>query len=304
MSSATIKTVAIAGATGSLGAPITQALLDAGFTITALVRPDSTSPLPPGVKAATIDYTSPESLTAALTGQDALVSCLGPAGSKHQAALLRAAVAAGVSRILPSEFGSDPFNPRAHALPVYAPKVADAALLEQLCADSAGKSTYTYVLNGVFLDWGIARSFLIDVKNKTYELIDGGDRPFSGTPLPFIGAGVAAILQRPEQTANRAIRLQGARMTQRELLALVQRAVGGSEGWTITEANGKEIEEGAYAALEREPGNPGAWAFPMLKLAVHVDGFGGDFGENNDNEMLGLKMMDEKEIEEMVRKSI
>ena len=300
--STTIKTVAIAGASGSLGTPITQALLDAGFTVTALTRPDSKSTFPSGVKVSQVDYTSKSSLQSALEGQDALISTLSTQAAGDQRTLIEAAAAAGVKRILPSEFGSDTSNAKARALPVYKDKVAVEGLVREVCEQSGGKTTFTLVLNNAFLDWGVSRGFLVDAKSKTYEFIDGGNNYFTTTPLSFIAAGVVAILQRPDITANKAIRLQGARLTQRNFLEIVQRASGTEpKDWTITESNSKQIEQGAWEVLKTDPANVPGWVFPMLKLAVHVPAFGGDFGEGNHNGLLGLKELSEGEIEEVIR---
>ena len=300
MSSPKITKVAIAGASGSMGTPITKALLDAGFTVTALTRPDSTSTFPTGVDVSKVDYTSLSSLQSVLTGHDALISTLTTAAAGAQSTLMEAAVAAGVRRLIPSEFGSDTLNPRARTLPVFKDKIVVQDLVTRLCAESEGKTTYTLVMNNAFLDWGVARNFLIDVKGKSYELLDGGDGYFTTTPLAFIARAVVAILQRPEVTANRAIRLQGTRMTQKQFLALVQRVVGSEEG-EITHAGSKEVEKEGYAALKADPTNVPGWVFGMLKLAVHAEGFGGDFGGREDNEMLGLRELGVEEVEEVIR---
>lgn len=300
MSSPKITKVAIAGASGSIGTPITKALLDAGFTVTALTRPGSTSTFPAGVHISKVDYTSPSSLQSALIAQDALISTLTTQAAGAQSTLMEAAVAAGVSRIIPSEFGSDTLNARARTLAVFKDKVAVQELVTRLCSESGGKTTYTLVLNNAFLDWGVEKNFLIDVKGKSYELLDGGEGYFTSTPLSFVAAGVVAILQRPEETANRAIRLQGARMTQKQLLAIVQRVIG-SEGWTVTHAESKKVERDAFAALKADPSNIPGWLFPMLKLAIHKEEFGGDFGGREDNAILGLKELDDHEVEEMIR---
>lgn len=298
-----ITKVAIAGASGSLGRPITTALVDAGFTVTALTRPDSKSTFPAGVTAVPVDYTSKSALQSVLTGQDALVSALTSQASSSQENLLEAAAAAGVRRLIPSEFGSDTSNARARALPVYKDKIAIQELVERLCAESQGKTTYTYVLNNAFLDWGVEKSFLIDWKGKTFDLIDGGNGHFTTTPLDMIAQGVVAILQKPEQTANKSIRIQGARLTQRQFLEITQRVVG-AEGWTVNEVDSKVLEKQCYEVLKTDPSNVPGWVFGMLKLAVFAEEFGGDYGSEHDNGLLGLKEMSEKDVEEVVRGAI
>jgi uncharacterized protein YbjT (DUF2867 family) len=79
-------------------------LLKSGlFEVTVLTRESSNHKFPPEVKIAKVDYTSPESLAAALEGQDALVSAVATLAVLSQRLLIDAAVKAGVKRIIPSE---------------------------------------------------------------------------------------------------------------------------------------------------------------------------------------------------------
>jgi putative NADH-flavin reductase len=105
----TITKVALAGASGSLGKPVLEHLLSGNFSVTVLTREDSTSTFPAGVVVVKVDYTSKENLTAALEGQHALISTLATEVISSQDILIKAAIAARVYRIIPSEFGSDDF---------------------------------------------------------------------------------------------------------------------------------------------------------------------------------------------------
>ena len=83
-----------------------QELLAAGFTVTALTREGSSSTFPDGVAVVRVPgYDASEAIQAALTGQDALVSVIGTMGVGAQKAVADAAVAAGIKRFIPSEFG-------------------------------------------------------------------------------------------------------------------------------------------------------------------------------------------------------
>lgn len=120
----TITKVALAGASGSLGKPVLEHLIDSNFAVTVLTREDINSTFPDGVKAIEVDYTSEESLTAALQGHDALISTLATEVISSQDILIKAAIAARVHRIIPSEFGSDTFLEANKKLPVYFQKTA------------------------------------------------------------------------------------------------------------------------------------------------------------------------------------
>ncbi|KAK3711557.1 hypothetical protein LTR37_009548 [Vermiconidia calcicola] len=295
---APIQTVAVAGAAGSLGEALVKELLAANFSVTALVRPGSTSTLSPSVKAAKVDYEDMESLKTALQGHDALVSTLSTTAIKVQEKLIDAAIAAGIKRYIPSEFGCDLFNPKARALPVYAQKLKVEEDVEKKTQGT--QTTYTFVFNNAFLDWGLDHGFLMDLKAKKAEIYDGGNVTFTATPIPFVAKGVVAVLQHPEETANREVRLHGAAVTQKQILDIAQR-VGGKEGWQVTEARSEDLERESYENLKKDPSNVYGWIVGMLKRAAFADGYGGDFSLNNDNAMLGLNEMSEREIDDIVR---
>ena len=107
----TIKTVAIAGASGHLGPAVLNTLLAAGiFEVTVFTRVSSNATFPSGAKVIPVDYASMESLTDALRGQDAVVSTLASVSLSAQFLMIDAAIAAGVKRFIPSEFGSNTYN--------------------------------------------------------------------------------------------------------------------------------------------------------------------------------------------------
>lgn len=99
-----------------------------------------------------VDYSSLDSLTAALTGQEVVVNTLGAIPREIHLRLIDAAVAARVQRFIPSEFGSDTTNSNAAKLPVYADKVAIQKYLLEKVKESSGKFSYTLQINGPFFD--------------------------------------------------------------------------------------------------------------------------------------------------------
>ena len=297
---ATFKTVALAGASGSIGAMVLKALLDADFTVTVLTRllPATSYTFPPAVKVAKVDYSDAESLATALKGQDAFVSTLGYAAIKGQEMLIDAAVANGVKRVLPSEFGADPEVSAARQLPVFAQKVQVEDYTKRKVQGTS--TTYTLVCNNEFFDWDLDNNFSVDIQSKKMEIFDGGDVTYTATPLDFVARGIVAVLQHPTETANRAVRLHGTSMTQNKLLEIIQRFVG-KEGWEVSHTSTVDREKQGYETLKKEPGNFVGWAIPFLQCAIWGKKFGGDFSKNNDNELLGLKEMSAAEVEEVIR---
>ena len=106
-----IQKGALAGATGNLGTPNLQALLDAKFDVTVLTRAGSHHKFHSDVRVAAVDYNDIGSLIGASNGQDAIISTISTGEVLQQLNIVDAAIAAGVKRILPSEFGYDMQNP-------------------------------------------------------------------------------------------------------------------------------------------------------------------------------------------------
>ncbi|KAI8960363.1 NAD(P)-binding protein [Daldinia sp. FL1419] len=294
----TITKVAIAGAKGDLGAPVFEQLLNAGFQLTVITRKGTSYTWPSNVTVKEVDYDSVDSLTAALQGQDAVVSTITTSSLSAQINLIDAAVKAGVKRFIPSEFGSDTFNAKAASLPCYKPKVEVQKALKKAAAES--NLTWTAVLNGPFLDWAIRVGFFADVKNRTIELPDGGNNTTSSTSLPTIGKAVVGVLRNPEQTKNRQVYIQEATISLRQIADILKKHTG-PQGW---KENVTSLDEGLQKALEE---NKTAYTpnvfISTLKVAMWGKEYGGNF-QKLDNELLGIKQLTPAEVEAIVVQNI
>lgn len=111
-----IKSVAVAGATGWLGSTVTSQLLKDGFEVHALVRnadeakKKAAELIKNGLKIVQVNFDDVASITQALKGKDALVSTLAGDGSVFvdlQKRLVDASKAAGIKLFIPSEFGAN-----------------------------------------------------------------------------------------------------------------------------------------------------------------------------------------------------
>lgn len=129
-----------------------QALLDAGFTVTAITRIESTSSVLPGAKVHKTDYSSPESILEAFKGQDAVVSTIATAALGQQQAIVDAAVKAGVKRFIPSEFGMDTTTIEGGAKKILGGKIALQDVLSKAAKENEGFS-WTGISTGMFFDW-------------------------------------------------------------------------------------------------------------------------------------------------------
>ncbi|KAI4729064.1 NAD(P)-binding protein [Aureobasidium sp. EXF-10728] len=290
------KKIAIAGATGNLGPHIVNELVNQGFEVTVLTASGKTSGLPSAIKVTKVDFSSQNSLISALRGQEAFISAI----PKHeeQPALIDAAIAAGVQRFIPSEFGSNIVgNEKVRALPVFAGKVKTQEYLRA----KQDQISYTLLVNGLFLDWGIGLGWLVNLKGKT-QINDNGNSVHSFTLLNDIGKAVAGILNHPEETKNRGVYVQTAALSQNQALKIAQKVNPEFKAETEN-VDLAEVEKNAYAELSKENGDIGSAMRGFIKISIFKDGYGNLWDEKNDNELLGVKGLSEAEVGDLIAKS-
>ena len=216
----------LAGATGDLGFRIAQALLKRGARVRALVRSGNIKPIVTalqdlGAEIIEVDFNSVTALTKACAGATCVLSAL--SGLRDvivdmQKRLLDAAVAAGVSRFIPSDFCIDytrllpgsnrnldlrrEFNQRLDQAPVQA----------------------TSILNGMFTDLltGQAPVVLFGLKRVLYY--GSADQPLDFTTIANTAEYTAAAALDP--TTPRYLRVAGEVATVRGLQKAATEATG------------------------------------------------------------------------------
>ncbi|KAF2708414.1 oxidoreductase CipA-like protein [Pleomassaria siparia CBS 279.74] len=300
--------VALAGASGNLGLPILDMLLNAGMYVTVLSRINgNSSKLCPhqNLTIKEVDFTSVTCIASALSGVEVVVSCLATLAIGSQNPLIDAAIAAGVKRFIPAEFGMDSQNPLAAQLPVCAPKVATQSyLLDKSMVsnydDNKEGFTYTAIANGMFLDWGLKMGILVDLKRHTATLYNGGHVPFSATTLADVAKAVLGVIQHREQTENRVVYVQSALVTQNQLLRYA-RDKDGVEWETVSKST-EEIRKESLDELEKGPEAADVEA-AMLGFCIcgmwDVE-YGCDFSAHLDNGLLGVEGLGEDGVRNLV----
>jgi hypothetical protein len=217
-----------------------------------------------------------------------------------QTKVIDAAIAAGVKRFLPSAFGSDVQNPKTAALPVFAHKVMVEKHLKDAIAEQKGeKMTYTYFRNGIFLDWGIEVGFFFDVKTGKTPLYDGGDQLFSTTTLASVGKGVVGVLTHYEEAKNRAVFVHDIAISQKKLVEIGKK-VAPEKAWETEVVSTAETKAKSDEGLAKGDYS-NAVMIPYLYNSIWTEGYGGYY-ENPDNELLGLPLMTEDDVEGIMKK--
>jgi hypothetical protein len=224
-----------------------NAFLDSSFNVTVLSREGSSSKFPSNVKVVNADYSSIESLKSAFNGQDAVVSLVGNMGFKAQQQLIDAAIAAGVKRFIPSDFGSNTQDARVLAqVPIFQDKVDTVKYLKT----KEDAISWSSVITSPFFDWGLKVGFLgFDASTKTAELIDDGKATFSSTNLRGIGRAVVEVLQKPDLTKNQYVFISSFQTTQKEILEIAEKISG--EKWTVKNVSSKDLFESGNAKLQK-----------------------------------------------------
>ncbi|MCJ1329506.1 hypothetical protein MMC10_006186 [Thelotrema lepadinum] len=227
-----IKTVLLIGAGGSLGAP-TLAALTPLFTTTVLTRESSKSTFPSDIRVITVPDSYPEpDLVAAFKGQDAVVSTIGTFSSAIQTRFADAAVAAGVKRFIPAEFGSDTEAPGvAELLPsIWGVKKEALDYVKAKAAESEGKMSWSAIGCGAYFDWAFTATkghfAHLDLTAKKAMVFDDGEAKFSVSNLSQVAKAVAQTLVHAEETRDRFVFVQSFLVTQNELVAALEKVTG------------------------------------------------------------------------------
>ena len=276
-----ISKVVLVGAGGNLGPHILSALLDAGFSVTVLSRQSSTSTFPTGVHVEHIADDYPlDQLTSIFKGQDAVVSTISFFSLAQQKTMIDAAVAAGVQRFLPAEFGSDPPEEVKAANVVWAGK---SEQIKYLKSQESKGLTWTGVANGLFFNWGLEKNFFrLDAKAKTAVLGDDGNHKFPTSTWKTIGAATAGVLKNPEQTKNRFVHVETFHISQNDLLAELEKLTG-------TKFTKQTLDLKSYIEEQEKAAKAGdKWALynVIWAHAVAEQDWEKEFGL--DNELLGV----------------
>ncbi|CZR58047.1 related to 2`-hydroxyisoflavone reductase [Phialocephala subalpina] len=297
---AEIKSVAIAGATGTLGPHVLKALVNAGFQVTVLTRSKKPGASDANAKVLEVDFASVESLTTALKDIDAVVSTVGGTAIDGQTILIDAAIAAGVKRFIPSEYGTVTTSPKLETYPLYSSMTKIRKYLQEKA--SAGKLTWTVLACGCFLEFLFGTPTLLDFANHKVNLYDEGDNRMSSTSMVNIGKAIAAILKNPDATKDKVVYTSEVILTQNKVLGFAKELKPEIK-WEITKVQTSVLRKESLEAF-----GAGDFSMPvMMKLlagtALAGDLYGGAY-DQTDNELLGIKELTGEDVKKLVAEKL
>jgi hypothetical protein len=251
----------------------------------------------PNIQIKEVDYSSRESLVAALTGVDAVVSAIGTKFVDDQMTIIDAAVEAGAKFFIPSEFGLANTHPLLQRdFSIFEDKNRIQAHLENY--RQWGKIDYALIFVGLWLDWGI-QGFILDVKNKKVGLWDGGERPISMTTMASIGKAVLGVLE-GKAGDKREVRVKDINISQRRLYELAAEVVG-KDGWEV-----KTVDTARAKAVASEKLSQGTATLDDIYAFVYRASTAPEYGqlwkpEEDDSESVGLRAWTEDDVRNLIR---
>jgi hypothetical protein len=212
----------------------------------------------------------------------------------EQTNLIDAAIAAGVSRFLPADFGGDLTSPHLRTLIISRDKVATEEYLQK----HESRISHTSIRTGPLIDWLLSRGVLVNMKDRSVTLHDSGDKRFSATTLTTAAAAVVAVLKMGTESQNRAFKVHEIVTSQNQLLKLAKEILPGVE-WIINSASTAEMTSKSNELLKADPNSRMG-----LQLQQAVTIFGPQYNsvfEEPDNADLGIPMMDETQVKELLK---
>jgi len=134
-----------------------------------------------------------------------------------------------------------------------------------------------------------------EAATNTAVLYDDGTETFTGTTLEGIGQAVVGVLQRPEETANRFVRVLSIDTCQSELLAAFEAVTG--RPWTVQRSTIAALLEDARARLRE---GKGGWILPLAVSQLFDPGEArgrvADSREASESDLVGVRSESAEEI--------
>ncbi|KAM0328014.1 hypothetical protein ACHAQA_005413 [Verticillium albo-atrum] len=221
-------TVAIAGATGNLGAKVANAFLLPKLRVRfrdviVLARSESPRTQELVSQGAKLRLYSEENLETALQDVDVLINTVGPSGHHFKEKLLRCLPSTSVKLYFPSEFGVD------HYVHDFRHEEWDAKKEHfQLSQELIPRIQVCRVYAGLFLEDSIGPWFGFDTKHNKYEAIGNPAQRTSYTSMKDLGRALAILASSPQAAIPAEVHVNGDSKSFLEIAAIMEKHGGGS----------------------------------------------------------------------------
>ncbi|UKZ74708.1 hypothetical protein TrVFT333_002378 [Trichoderma virens FT-333] len=285
------KNIILIGAAGSIGSVVLAALeKEPSFTITLIQRASSKAKMPAHLKTITVPDSYPtDELIPAFQGQDVVINCMTSLSVADQFRIIDAAIAAGVRRYVPSEYGLNNMRHDAQALNlVFHDK---GKIQEYLRAKAqAGVIEWMSISCGMWIRWSMAHDFLgMHIGERRFVFWDDGEGYFSCTTEENSAQGLVNALLTAgtdrDVWKNTNVYLSDFAITQKQLLEAIERIQGVK--YTTESIDGYKFIEEKQAAVAA--GNATA-TFDLIETGFVTGRYGGHLEKEGEiqNDKLGL----------------
>ena len=125
----------------------------------------------------------------------------------------------------------------------------------------------------------------IDVKNQKASLVNGGGDTWSTATLSTIGLAVRNALLLPNETANKYLYIESLTVSQSEVVASLEKAMGKS--WERVQVDAEEMKR---TGLEKMSKGDHSGVVSLIRYVNCVHGHGANYADNGGtaNGVLGL----------------
>ncbi|PHH88520.1 hypothetical protein CDD83_7427 [Cordyceps sp. RAO-2017] len=204
-----LPTVAIAGASGLLGANIARAILQPSLrskfaNVIVLARSSSKKTEEFVEAGAKLRQYSEGNVKEALEGVDVLINAVGSSGNNFKETLVRSLPGTSVRLYFPSEFGVN------HYIHDFAHKEWDfKKKLFRLASEIIPDVRMCRVYAGLFLEESIGPWFGFDTKHGKYEAVGSPSQPSSYVSMGDVGRALAVLASMPPDEVPTEVHLNG-----------------------------------------------------------------------------------------------
>ncbi|KAL6718002.1 hypothetical protein ACLMJK_004087 [Lecanora helva] len=293
-----LRNVLVVGASGNLAPIIIKTISnDPTFNLTVLSRDGSSSLASANTKL--IRLPTPyqaDALYSVLKGQDAIINMIPPFDLDAHKTVIDVAIKAGVKRYIPPEFSSRDDNPYVTTRVPFA--AVKGNLVDLLVSKEQEGLSWTGVVCGGFLDWGIKVGFLgLEIANRKAVLYNNGTQRLDLTLLSDIARAVVGILKHPLETKNRRVNINTLFTSPSVILSVLEKQIGQTFDRQLKDADSANKE--GREAVERGDMS-GARDMMMGLMSGGAEEMVNGYGKDNDL-LLGHGTRSDEYLEEIVR---